>query len=64
MSFECCRICEKREPGCHGKCEDYITAKTKHDEFKKELFRRRSHEYDYESRVVELSYRRIKERSK
>lgn len=32
--IECCRYCEdKRKPGCHATCEDYIREKAEHDEF-------------------------------
>lgn len=24
INVTCCYKCEKREPGCHGKCETYI----------------------------------------
>lgn len=27
-----CKDCERRAPGCHGKCEAYIEYKQKHDE--------------------------------
>lgn len=29
-----CKVCtDKRHPGCHGECEDYITWKQEHDDF-------------------------------
>lgn len=42
MAFECCRGCyaPKRHPGCHAKCEEYISAKAKYDARKAELVKK------------------------
>ena len=29
--INCCKDCPKRYPGCHGKCEKYITARAEYD---------------------------------
>jgi len=34
-----CMGCEKREPGCHGKCEDYLAFKAAHEAEKAERIR-------------------------
>ena len=31
----CCKECEERYPGCHGKCEKYKVAKEEWEAFKK-----------------------------
>lgn len=32
-----CKDCEKREPGCHGKCEEYVAFKDRAFKFKQEM---------------------------
>lgn len=27
---DCCKDCEKRHPGCHDHCDEYLDAKTKY----------------------------------
>ena len=39
MSYTCCFRCEKRQPGCHSSCEDYLRAKAEYEK-NRELLRK------------------------
>lgn len=34
--IDCCRYCQapKRNPGCHGSCEEYLTERAEYDRLK------------------------------
>lgn len=64
MNFKCCINCEKRHPGCHSHCEEYLQAKEEHDEYKAKMLDEKRKEYDYESRVAEINYRRMRRNNK
>ena len=34
MTIFSCKGCEKRHPGCHAKCPDYLAEKAEHDRLK------------------------------
>ncbi len=34
MPIYSCKGCEKRTPGCHSKCPDYLTEKAEHERLK------------------------------
>ena len=34
MAFYNCKNCPAREPGCHGYCEEYLSAKKEHERAK------------------------------
>lgn len=36
LGFRPCMSCDKRYPGCHGKCEDYLKIKALKDKAKKD----------------------------
>jgi hypothetical protein len=40
MRFNCLD-CEKRHPGCHGQCEEYINAVKKHEQEKGSIHEQR-----------------------
>lgn len=52
-----CRGCEKRYPGCHGKCEDYKQARAVYDRQKAKERRDKELEADQFRRVVEAEKR-------
>lgn len=39
MKITCCKGCEKRFPGCHSECEDYLEERRKLDEYNEEKYR-------------------------
>lgn len=39
-----CKDCPRRYPGCHGKCDDYQTAKSEHDRIRNAEYTRRCNE--------------------
>ena len=40
-----CNDCEKRSPGCHSKCSDYLSFKKQKEEFNKMIYeKRREHD--------------------
>lgn len=41
MPIYSCKGCEKRAPGCHSKCPDYLTEKAEHDRLKAVADKRR-----------------------
>ena len=42
MTIYSCKGCEKRYPGCHGRCEAYLSEKAKHDALKAENDRKKA----------------------
>lgn len=36
MTIFSCKGCERRTPGCHGKCKDYLEEKARYDRLKAE----------------------------
>jgi hypothetical protein len=41
MAIYSCKGCEKRTPGCHSKCPDYLAEKAEHDRLKAEADKKR-----------------------
>ena len=52
-----CRGCEKRYPGCHGKCEDYQAARAECEAGKEKERRDKDREADQFRRIVEAEKR-------
>ena len=52
-SIECCRTClpesegGKRHIGCHGTCEEYIKAKSQHEDEKDKISKAKSYENEH-----------------
>ena len=46
MRFDACRVCKppKRHPGCHGKCEAYLTAKEYNDAIRGALHKKQAND--------------------
>ena len=59
-----CKGCEKRYPGCHGKCEAYLADKAKHDALKAEYDRKKAIENIIVGQVIECTRRSMKRRRK
>ena len=64
MTTFSCKGCEKRYPGCHGKCETYIAEKAIHDENKAAADKKRAVEYGLDSQFGRSIYRARKIRRK
>lgn len=59
-----CKGCEKRYPGCHGKCEAYLADKAKHDALKAEYDRKMAIENRIVSQIIDCTHRSMKKRRK
>ena len=65
MKEKKCFKCDKRYPGCHAECEDYLKWKEEHDKVKAEEdaerrndYVRKAYEVDRHDRVVKATGRR------
>lgn len=43
----CCKDCEKRYPGCHDYCEDYLDEKEQDEKLKAKIRKEKQAEDDY-----------------
>lgn len=44
-----CKNCERREPGCHGKCEDYIRESAEYQKWKDDIKKAKASDQIYEA---------------
>lgn len=65
MKEKKCFRCDKRYPGCHASCEDYLEWKKSHDALKaeedaerKKFYDQKSYEAEKHERVVKATGRR------
>lgn len=66
MGIYSCKDCDKRFPGCHSSCPDYIAEKEKHDKEKAERDKEnfvRYGLYNQRDTVVRKYYKSIKRHS-
>lgn len=58
-TFLCCKDCvpPQREPGCHGKCEDYIRDKAKREELNEKIKKERNKDKELNSFLSKMSQR-------
>lgn len=64
MTVYSCMNCEKRHPGCHGKCAEYLEQKARHDAAKAEYDKQRKISNDINSQRSKKVYQAMKDRQK
>lgn len=62
MTIYSCKGCEKRYPGCHGKCEAYIAEKEKHDALKAAYNKKMAVENGITGQLIKSTCKSIKRR--
>jgi len=53
FKITCCLNCEKRTPGCHGKCESYKAQRAEYDSTMAEISKRRKVRVDLNSSMYD-----------
>lgn len=64
MTVYSCMNCDKRYPGCHGKCAEYLEQKAKHDAAKAAYDQKRRIDYAINSQRSKKVYQATKNRQK
>lgn len=60
MQIKCCLNCDKREVGCHSKCESYIKEKNDFNEFKEKVRKKKLLESEVNGFLIEHLHKKRK----
>lgn len=60
--YPCTPDCEKRNPGCHDRCKEYLDAKAENDRINQERKRQRAEQEYHMKTALDNRYKGIKKK--